>query len=180
MPERERRALERAQPGQRFVHPCPHLAAFRQPLGVGRPGLDRRGIVERIADLLLPGMPGPHHVHGAVRDDSVQPGREVGAGFEASQLPIRPEKAFLHHILGILLVAGHPKGQLKRTPAVPLHQDAESLAVALLSAGEDRCHVAGVHPNRLDGLTAQGVRVPGAGCRVRGVGCGARRGDARP
>ena len=103
-------------------------------------------------------MSGPHHVHGAVGNDAVQPGREVGAGLEPAELAVRPEKAFLHDILCILLVARHPECELKRTPAVPLHQDAEGLAVALLSAGQDGCCVARVHPNSLDGLVDEGVR----------------------
>ena len=60
--------------------------------------------------------------------------------------------------LGILFVARHPECELKRTPAVPLHQDAESFAVALLSAGQDGCCIARVHPNSLDGLVGEGVR----------------------
>ena len=144
---------------ERFVHPVLHLAAFGQPLRIGRSGLNRRRLVERIADPLLPGMPRPHHVHRAVRDDAVEPGGEVGPRLEAAQLAVGPQKTLLHDILGILLVARHPEGQLKRTPAVPLHEGAESLAVALLSAGQDGCCVARVHPNSLDGLAAQGVSV---------------------
>ena len=68
----------------------------------------------------------------------------MGAGLEAAELAVGPDEAFLHHVFGILFVAGHSIGQLKRPSAVPLDQRPERLAVALPGAGEyggDLCRV---------------------------------------
>src|SRR5256885_1095695 len=83
-----------------------------------------------------------HQIDRAVRRDAVQPRAEIGARLEPAELSIRAEKAFLDHIFGILLIAGHPERQPENTPAVPLDERAKRLAVALAGTGQDGCSLA--------------------------------------
>ncbi len=73
----------------------------------------------------------------------------MGARFEAAQLAVGANEAFLHDVFGILLVAGHPVGQLKGPPAVLFDQHAEGLAVSLPRFGEHGGRVAHVHSHEL-------------------------------
>src|SRR6185295_13285206 len=137
---------------------------------VGRRQLHR--LVEAVAaNLVVPRLLRSHQIHRAVRDDAVQPGAEVRARLEASELPIRAKKAFLDHIFRILFVAGHPVGQPEDTPAVPLDERSERLAVTLAGTIQDGCCFGRVHLPRLDaaaearlaptdgqGLTAKALR----------------------
>ena len=55
----------------------------------------------------------------------------MGAGLEASELAVGADKALLHHVFRVLLVAGHPEGELERATAVALDEGPEGLAVPL-------------------------------------------------
>jgi hypothetical protein len=61
------------------------------------------------------------------------------------ELPVGPKKCILHHVFRILLVAGHPERESKRTAAVPLDERAERLAVALARTGQDGCRLGHIH-----------------------------------
>jgi hypothetical protein len=59
---------------------------------------------------------------------------------EAAEMPIRAEEALLNHVFGILFVAGHSEYQPEGIPAVPLHERAKRVVVALAGSGQDgRC-----------------------------------------
>ena len=45
-------------------------------------------------------------IQGAVHDDAIEPGAEVGAPFESIEMEKRVEETFLDDVLGILLAAG--------------------------------------------------------------------------
>jgi len=84
-------------------------------------------------------------VHGTIDDNAIEPRAEVGARLESPDLAVGAQKALLHDVLGVLLVAGHPQGQDERTVAVLLHQRTKRVIVASTGAGEDGGRVAGVH-----------------------------------
>jgi hypothetical protein len=79
----------------------------------------------------VPGLFGAHQIHRAVGDDAIEPGAEIRARFEPSELPVGAKKALLHDILCILFIAGHPERQSKDGPAVALDERPKRLAVAL-------------------------------------------------
>ena len=140
---------------ERRLHAPLDLRALRHAL---RPRHVRRrqlhGLVEAVAaDLVVPRLLRPHQIHRAVGDDAIQPGAEVRPRLEPPQLPIGAKKAFLDHIFRILFVAGHPVGQPEDTPAVPLDERSERLAVALAGTGQDGCCFGRVHLSRLDGAS---------------------------
>src|SRR5438094_10441886 len=107
MPQRECGALERAQAAERFLHAPLNLRALREPLRARRPGsrhLHRR--VEAVAArLIVARLFHSHHVHRTVRDDAIEPGAEIGARLEASELLVGAKETLLHHVFGILLVS---------------------------------------------------------------------------
>src|SRR5207247_9550500 len=65
---------------------------------------------------------------------------------------VSQQYAFLKHISAGLRLAGHPEGEPEQTPAVPLHERAKRLAVALPGASQDGWGLRGVHPTPLDGF----------------------------
>ncbi len=69
----------------------------------------------------------------------------MGARLEAAELAIGADEAFLHHVFRVLLVAGHPEGELKRPAAVAFDERLEGLAVALSGPGKHGGGVGRVH-----------------------------------
>jgi GMP synthase (glutamine-hydrolysing) len=53
-------------------------------------------------------------------------------------LLIGAEKGFLHHIFGILLIAGHTKGEPEHSSAVAFHKNSERIGVSALDRGNGR------------------------------------------
>lgn len=82
----------------------------------------------------------------AIDGDAVEPGAEVGARLEASQVAVGAQERFLHHFLRVVFVARHTKRQPENGGAVPLDKRAKRVAVAGHSLG----HYGGIgtfHPH---------------------------------
>src|SRR5260370_29464653 len=75
----------------------------------------------------------------------MQPGAKARPRFITAQLTIGAQKRLLHHVLGILLVAGHPKSQTEDISAVALHEHAKCVAIARQRA-LDRARLGFFHP----------------------------------
>ena len=106
---------------------------------------------------VVAGLLRAHQIHRAVGDNAIQPGAEVRARFEASELLVGANERFLNNILSILFVACHPKCEPKDASAVTLHERTKRIAVALAGTGQDGCCFGGVHLNSLDGQRRSGV-----------------------
>src|SRR5436190_8289374 len=145
--ERKGGALQRAHQRQGVLHLAIDFGAFSERLRIrhlGR-GKLRRCLQRLAADLIVPGLAGTHQIHRAVRRDPVEPRAEVRARLEPAKLAVRPQKALLDHIFGILLIARHPERQPEDTPAVPLDKCAKGVAVALAGPRQDGSHFGRVH-----------------------------------
>src|SRR5436190_5825629 len=81
----------------------------------------------------------------------MQPGAEVGTRFERGKTAVRPDEAFLHHVLRVALVPHQPEGQAEGCARMELDEHTERVLVALAGARQDDCCLAGVHSNNLDG-----------------------------
>jgi hypothetical protein len=64
---------------------------------------------------------------------------------ESSELPVSADEAFLNHVFGVLLVAGHSERQPVRITTVAFHERAKRVAVALAGSSQGGCRFAGVH-----------------------------------
>ena len=175
MAEREGRALERRQFGHRLLDPRPHLAAVRQPFrargGRGQALHQRRGVLV----LMAHGVPRtlPQQVDRAVRGDAVQPRPQARAGLEARQLRVGLQEGLLHHVLGVLLVAGQAVGDAEDSSTVPLDERAECVAVPGPRLGQDKL-LGAIHlrVGRHFRDLVSPSRVPGPGLRGPGPGSG--------
>jgi len=129
-----------------LVHETIDFGALSETVGPGPFDLgQRRRFVEGFSHGVEAMASCAHHVHRAVGRDAVQPRAEVGSSLKPAELAIRPEKAFLHDILGILFVSHHAEGELKHLPAVLLDECPEGLFVPLTRPYERGRPVAGVH-----------------------------------
>ena len=107
---------------------------------------DRFRLIDLLAaGLIAPRLPGTVQVDCAVSRNAVQPGPEVGARFEPPELPVRTQEAFLHHVLGILFVAGQAEREGEERSAVPLHQRAKRLAITLTGPRQNGGGLGRVH-----------------------------------
>ena len=71
-------------------------------------------------------------VEGAVDDDAIEPGAQVGAPFETIEMHERVEQAFLDDVLCILFAAGQPKGEVVHIGPVTLDQRQEGVHIAVV------------------------------------------------
>ena len=98
----------------------------------------------------FPVRPRPDQVDRTVHRDPVQPGAEVRARFEASQLLVCPQEGLLDDVFGVMRTAGHPVRKPVDGAAMAIHERMESFAVSV--AGQrDGCGVRLRHPSCLDG-----------------------------
>src|SRR5258708_4985934 len=65
-----------------------------------------------------------------IRRDAIQPGGETRPRLVFVQLPISPQKGFLHHVLGVLFVSCHAKCKTENGAAMLLDQQSKRVAVA--------------------------------------------------
>ena len=70
-------------------------------------------------------------IQGAVHDDAIEPGAEVGAPFESIEMEKRVEETLLDDVLGILLAAGQTKGEVVHISPVTLDQRQEDVHIAV-------------------------------------------------
>jgi hypothetical protein len=169
--QRKCRALERRQRLQHRVDPRAQLLPCGLAIGPGRRARESRkkrlGLVAAVLDDVFGAA--ADRVDGTVRGDAMDPRAEARSRLEPRQLPVRLQKGFLHHVLGILLVAHDSKCDAEDSPAVPLDERAERIPIAGPRLREDEVFSA-VHGQRLDGAR-RNVLGPGAGC----AGCGVLR-----
>jgi imidazolonepropionase-like amidohydrolase len=159
MAQRERRALERAERRHRRGHRLLDLRACREPLRIRRVDFGLVGGVERIRAGVVVARPArSDEIHGAVGDDAMEPGGEMGPGLEASELAIGPDEAFLDDVFRVLFVAGHPVGELKGPPAMAFNEDLKRLAVSLSGPRKHGRDFGPVHSDSLDGNPWETVR----------------------
>src|SRR4029077_16794067 len=98
--------------------------------------------------LFLPSLARPDQVERAVGRDTVKPGAEARSPIEAGDLPVNPQKGFLHQVFSVLFVSRHAKRQTEHTMAMPLHQHTEGVSIS----GADLCDCRGIalfHPAAL-------------------------------
>ena len=62
----------------------------------------------------------------------------VAVACETVEPPVRAQKSFLHHFLGVLFVARHAKGEPEQGAAVALDENAKRVPVARKSQRELR------------------------------------------
>ena len=65
-----------------------------------------------------------------IRGDAINPRREIGLRRELLQFLISAQKCLLHNFFGVVMISGQAVRQPKNRGAVPLHQNAISIAIA--------------------------------------------------
>src|SRR5438093_2232237 len=89
-------------------------------------------VIERLVPP-LPSGAGQRLIHGDLR----QPGRKLCPVIELSQVGVRVDVRFLHHVLGFVIVSDDRAGGPVHTLVVPAHQDLEERRLALEDARDD-------------------------------------------
>jgi hypothetical protein len=70
-------------------------------------------------------------IEGAVDDDAIEPGAEIGTPFEAIEMEKGIEEAVLDYVLRILLAAGQTKGEVVHIGPVALDERQEDVHIAV-------------------------------------------------
>ena len=109
---------------QRILQPLTKLTTFRW---IPESSRHRFGKLFRVSNLATPGQ-----VERRISDDSIQPGSEGLRGIEPIQRLIRPQKAFLHCVLGIFVGQDDRPRDYVRAPLVQAHEARETPLIPLL------------------------------------------------
>src|SRR6266849_11061968 len=139
MPHHESGSLRLRKSGKRLFHLLSQLDALRQSFRRWRFILDAiHWIVFHFVPVLrswsfaprLFLVPLAHAVNRIVSRDSIDPRPEIRSRRKLTQLLIPAQECLLNHLFGIVPVPGHPISQPENIVAVPLNENAISIAIA--------------------------------------------------
>ncbi len=144
VPQDEGRPFGGAQIVHCLLNAFANFAAQRHAVRRGVGGWQRQREIDRFAIrigglMFRPPFARAHQVERAVRGDAVKPGAETGPLIEPRELPVGAEKAFLHHVFGVLLIASHTISQPEQRTAMALHQHSERVGIPGTRPGDERC-----------------------------------------
>src|SRR5580693_769950 len=90
-------------------------------------------------------LPGAHHIERAIGRNAVEPRAEARPLIEFGELLEGAQEAFLHHILGVLLISSHTKSHPEQSTAMSLHQHPKRVRISATRLGDKRC-IRRIHP----------------------------------
>ena len=138
MPHDERRPFRMRERGKRNLHLFSQLDVMRQTFRCWRRIVHQRhGVVFGsffvyrgldFARLFLFAL--AHAVNRVIRRDAVNPGSKIRSGGKLSKLLVRAQESLLDHLFGIGPVPGHAISQSENIVAMPLDENAKSVAIA--------------------------------------------------
>jgi hypothetical protein len=86
-----------------------------------------------------------HRIQRAIGGNAVKPCAETGPLIEFAELFEGAQEAFLHYVLGVLLISSHTKSYPEQSAAMAFHQHPKRVRISGTRSGDKRC-VRHFHP----------------------------------